>query len=240
MRSTFAILAMTAAGMTLTTGDAAAQRYMGGRGYTGGFSNGYLNNFSGGYLNNTTGGYLNNGYPGYGYNNGFYGYGVDNYGSRNYGNNVYGNNQRFRGYDQSYYNNGTMQYGYSQPYMNNNTMQYAGGMNYTTNGCGGVVQAGYASAVNSDPSIARVNVIVPTEDTKLWIAGEMMDTKGQVREFKSPKLETGKNYTYTMKAQWTNSEGKKEEKTREIEVTPGSNNTVDFNRTDDTKSKKSE
>lgn len=49
---------------------------------------------------------------------------------------------------------------------------------------------------------AHVLIRTPTPDTEVWIEDEKMTETGRTREYQSPILEGGKNYTYEMKARW--------------------------------------
>jgi uncharacterized protein (TIGR03000 family) len=79
---------------------------------------------------------------------------------------------------------------------------------------------------------ARIRVIVP-ENAKLWFDGKETKQGGQVRMFESPELKPGKEYSYDVKAQWKDQNGKDVTQTRSIDVSANSQQTVDFTRSKD-------
>jgi uncharacterized protein (TIGR03000 family) len=56
---------------------------------------------------------------------------------------------------------------------------------------------------------------------ELWVDGVPMEQLGTDRLFRSPPLEKGGEYVYTVKARWLNSEGKPVEQTQEVRVHSG-------------------
>jgi uncharacterized protein (TIGR03000 family) len=67
-------------------------------------------------------------------------------------------------------------------------------------------------------------------DAKLWFDGAATRQSGAVREFESPQLKPGKEYTYDVKAQWRDADGKEVTRTRRVDVRANANVTVDFTR----------
>jgi uncharacterized protein (TIGR03000 family) len=49
---------------------------------------------------------------------------------------------------------------------------------------------------------ARIEVVVPAEDAKIWFQGQQTKRTGKVREFASPPLAPGSSYAYEIRAQW--------------------------------------
>jgi uncharacterized protein (TIGR03000 family) len=73
---------------------------------------------------------------------------------------------------------------------------------------------------------AYVNVLVPSE-ASLWIQDVRMDRTGSVREFVSPPLAPGQDYTYTVRASWTEN-GRDVIRQRVVHVAPGDRIDVDL------------
>jgi uncharacterized protein (TIGR03000 family) len=116
-----------------------------------------------------------------------------------------------RGGNRTYY---TPNYWYSTPtYSYYSPLVYS----YTTPG----------TVVTSDPRKSLLNVIVPTADAQLWLNGTLMSSQGFERNFSSPPLETGVNYTYSVKVQWM-MDGKPVEQIRDVTVRAGQRSSVDF------------
>jgi uncharacterized protein (TIGR03000 family) len=83
------------------------------------------------------------------------------------------------------------------------------------------------AAATQDP-IAHIMVKVPT-DAEVWFGQSKTSQTGAQREFVSPALTAGQNYTYDIKARWTEG-GKEVVQTRQIEISSGTWKTVDFTR----------
>jgi uncharacterized protein (TIGR03000 family) len=73
---------------------------------------------------------------------------------------------------------------------------------------------------------ARVNVLVPS-DAVLTIQGQRMSQTGSYREFVSPPLVPGHDYTYTIRAAW-NANGSDVSQERTVHVAAGSRVEVDM------------
>jgi uncharacterized protein (TIGR03000 family) len=86
----------------------------------------------------------------------------------------------------------------------------------------GTARAGETAA--GEP--ARVNVLVPSEAT-LTIQGQRMTQTGSYREFVSPPLVPGQDYTYTLRATW-NENGREASAERAVHVAAGSRIDVDL------------
>jgi len=72
----------------------------------------------------------------------------------------------------------------------------------------------------------HVTVRAPT-DAEIWFGGTKTSQTGAVREFESPELKPGRQYTYEVRARWTQ-DGKAVSRTQSIEVSAGTRKTVDF------------
>ena len=91
-----------------------------------------------------------------------------------------------------------------------------------------VTISGTAPAGETPPpgEVARVNVLVPS-DAVLTIQGQRMTQTGSYREFVSPRLVPGQDYTYTLRATW-NDNGREASQERTVHVTAGSRVDVDL------------
>jgi uncharacterized protein (TIGR03000 family) len=194
------IPALGLAALLLTATPASAQRWGRGGANWNGYGNGY-------YGNN-----WNNGY--YGYGNGWYGngyFGNNGWYGRGSGNGYYGNNWN-NGY---YYPNAYADYG---PNYYGQTPQNP--------------QSGYSAfypSADMPQNAAMVHVQVP-RDAELWFGGDKTSQTGPTRDFVTPELKQDKNYFYTLKARWTDDDGKAVERTKRVQVRPGARIMVDFNR----------
>jgi len=153
------------------------------------------------------------GYPYYGYSLGYpyYGYGL--YGS--YGLPYLGYNAGWYGaYPYSYYSYG------ANPYYGSSSAYPRTPEEYGT----AAAQAQAPPPPKDD--MAHLLVIVP-ENAELWFNGTKTTQTGPQREFVSPELTPGKNYSYEIKARW-NENGKTVEQTRTVPVQANDWKTVDF------------
>jgi uncharacterized protein (TIGR03000 family) len=74
--------------------------------------------------------------------------------------------------------------------------------------------------------LAHVRVQVPAE-AKVWIDGTDTTSTGPVREFNSPPLTPGKQYSYDIKATW-NENGHDVTQTQHVKVSAGAHANVAF------------
>lgn len=88
-----------------------------------------------------------------------------------------------------------------------------------------ITQTSYYESGDSRKSL--LTVIVPASDAQIWLNGTLMSTQGIERNFSSPPLDAGVNYTYSVKAQWS-VDGKPVEQLRDVTVRAGQRSTVDF------------
>jgi len=191
---------------------AAAPRGGGGRSYGGRSYGSY-----GGYSGYGNGGY-NRGYGYGGYNRG-YGYGGYN---RGYG--------FYPGYYGTY---GSGDYGYTRNYGYFSTYpDYSGyyvdegseSPSYSSTGPATTYQSFYPST----PSTAvTMNVHVPDANADVWIENSPTQQRGMDREFVSPALDTGRTFTYHVRARWMEN-GQERDQTRNVDVQAGQRVTVDF------------
>jgi uncharacterized protein (TIGR03000 family) len=88
---------------------------------------------------------------------------------------------------------------------------------------------GYYGGAQITDDTARVRVMVP-EGAKVWFGNQNTTQSGTVRYFESPALTPGQNYTYDVKAQWRDADGKEVTRTRQVDVRANGAVTVDFTR----------
>jgi uncharacterized protein (TIGR03000 family) len=80
---------------------------------------------------------------------------------------------------------------------------------------------------NSQGNIAAMVEVQVPADAQLWFDGENTSQTGTDRMFRSPPLEPGQNYSYEVKAHWTDN-GKDIERTRTVRVHAGERVMVNF------------
>ena len=81
--------------------------------------------------------------------------------------------------------------------------------------------------------VARVEVRMPDSNGTVWIQGKQMSSKGAVRRFTSPTLDSATEYVYTVRAEW-NDNGRPVTDQRKVAVRADSSAVVDFGRSDET------
>jgi uncharacterized protein (TIGR03000 family) len=86
--------------------------------------------------------------------------------------------------------------------------------------------ADYAPPADASDLTAHVTVRAPA-DAEIWFGATKTRQTGAVREFESPELMSGREYTYEVRARWTQ-DGKEVSRTQSIEVSAGARKTVDF------------
>jgi uncharacterized protein (TIGR03000 family) len=77
--------------------------------------------------------------------------------------------------------------------------------------------------------VATIDVFVPDPNARVWVQGTETRTQGTERQYVSPPLERGYDYTYIVRARWREN-GETMEAERQVPVRPGRNATVDFTR----------
>jgi uncharacterized protein (TIGR03000 family) len=75
-------------------------------------------------------------------------------------------------------------------------------------------------------NIGRVHLHVPAS-AKVWVDGEATKQKGSDRDFMTPPLRSGQEFTYTFKARW-NQDGRNVERTKQVRVKANDTAKVDF------------
>jgi uncharacterized protein (TIGR03000 family) len=124
-------------------------------------------------------------------------------------------------------------YGYS-PYYYDSYPYYAdtGDYYYSTPAYGDMTAPNYSYGAASQPAAdneARLRVIVPP-NARVWFDDKATSQTGPVRFFESPVLTPGRDYTYDVKAQWRDENGKDVTQTRHVDVRANSRVNVDFTR----------
>ena len=160
------------------------------------------------------GGAYRGGY-GYGYP-GTYGYGYGYYGDLPYSYDFYPYAWSGAGYDSGY------------------TGLYAGDWPSYTDGspsftpATAAYQASYPPATNAtSPNLpAELNVAVPA-NAEVWFEGEPTTSTGLRRQFESPPLTPGTEYTYDVRARWKEN-GRDVTQTQKVKVTAGAHVNVNF------------
>ncbi len=65
-------------------------------------------------------------------------------------------------------------------------------------------------------------------NAEIWFDNQKTSQTGSLRDFVSPPLDTGKKFTYNLRARWTDSSGKVIDQTKQVEVQAGQQSTADF------------
>jgi uncharacterized protein (TIGR03000 family) len=87
----------------------------------------------------------------------------------------------------------------------------------------------YSQPAPAPDNAARIRVIVPAE-AKVWFDNKPTTQAGPERRFESPALTPGRRYTYDVKAQWHDQDGKDLTRTRQVDVSANADVTVDLTR----------
>jgi uncharacterized protein (TIGR03000 family) len=133
-----------------------------------------------------------------------------------------------RGYAPDYY-------GYTNGYAPSYSYDYGYAPDYTTYPAPALSypESSYPVIPPADSSAAadntvRINVRVPP-DAEVWVEGQATRQAGPVREFASPPITPGRDYTYEIRARWR--EGDREvTRARDLTVRAGDAVSVDFTR----------
>jgi len=88
----------------------------------------------------------------------------------------------------------------------------------------------YGALAPREDNMARIRLIVP-DGAKVWFDETPTQQSGTVRNFESPALTPGRNFSYDVKVKWLDTDGKMVTRTRRVDVGANSNVTVDFTRT---------
>jgi uncharacterized protein (TIGR03000 family) len=77
-------------------------------------------------------------------------------------------------------------------------------------------------------NVANLTVRVPTEDTVLYFQGERMSKTGLVRDFVTPELLANRDYTYDVRLEWRDKDGREVSRERQMTVRAGDKLDVDL------------
>jgi uncharacterized protein (TIGR03000 family) len=196
--------------------------WRGGRGWDGG------NSWSVGISDGGIGVSYGRGY-GYPYYGGYYGNRSSFYGSPYWGGGYSYYNPGSYYYDSSpsfYYSSPSYAYGgtyYSSPSMAYSSPSYSSGIMMSDEGV--IRQTSYSSPA---ANVINLRVLVPDANARIWIENQEMSIQGTERLFFSPPVETGKTYTYTVKASWMEN-GKEVTREKKQDVSAGQEYFVNFN-----------
>jgi uncharacterized protein (TIGR03000 family) len=217
----FGGLLLLAGATALVTPSLSQARGGGGHGGGGGFHGG--GHFGGGFHGGSG---QFGGYRGGFYHGGSYGHPYAHYGYRHYygGYGFYPSYGGYGAYPSSYYGSSysydpysralpevTDESGYDGPYGAVTPSYSYGSSSY------------YAPATDTS---ARVTVKVPA-GAQVWFGGTPTTSAGPVREYQSPPLTSGRQYTYEVQARW-NEDGREVTQTQQVEVTAGAHADVSF------------
>jgi uncharacterized protein (TIGR03000 family) len=92
------------------------------------------------------------------------------------------------------------------------------------------VDPGYQTNLGPQPRVAltaSVQIYVPSPSAELWFNGVKTTTQGLKREFVTPELTPGQNFTYDIRAKWTEN-GKEYDITRTFSVQAGGQLSFNF------------
>jgi uncharacterized protein (TIGR03000 family) len=230
---------LAAAAILLTADPSQAAGHGGGGHFGGGFHAGFARGgYSRGYSGYSRGygGYSRGYYPSHGYRSN-YGYGR-NYGYRRYGYGYYpsygsypyyGSYYNSYPYYGSYPNYENYLYDTSDPYYSTNLGSDSanGSADTSSNGNSGPSYP-VATETNGTQSDSPVNITVRVHaNAELWFDGTKTKSTGAVRKFRSPPLESGRQYTYDVRARWKDN-GRTVTQTRHLNVSAGDQITVRF------------
>jgi uncharacterized protein (TIGR03000 family) len=131
----------------------------------------------------------------------------------------------YGGYGYGYSGYGYANSGFSNPGITYPTQPYA------NDGSTGAYESFYPPQTSQPDNTVHVRVRVPAQDAEVWFQDARTDQRGTVREFESPELTPGFNYSYHIRARWMDN-GKVRDQTRAVTVRAGQSVSVDFNTPD--------
>src|SRR5262245_11060717 len=178
--------------------------FHGGGFHGGGFHGGFHSGFHGGGFH--SGGFHHGGFHHFGSFRSF-GYHPYYYGSYPYSSGSYPYSSGFYPYSDDYLPDSYATEPYDDSYLGSVST-------YNTS-----YSSSYYQPPQQDNLSADVTLTVPA-DAELWFNGTKVTSTGTVREFRSPPLALGHQYTYDIRARW-NENGHPVTQTQEITVTPG-------------------
>jgi len=163
-----------------------------------------------------------------GYSPGYSMYGYSPYGS-GYSSGVY--YPGYSPYYPGYSNYGAWSYpNYSYPNYSARDYYSAPGMSYSNWPAYSSDTSSYSYGAPASTTVrdtAQLNVRLPDPNAEVWVEGKRTEQRGTQREFVSPPLNPDKNYTYEVRARWTEN-GQERERTKTVAVRANSTATIDF------------
>ncbi len=180
-----------------------------------------------------------------GWGRGAAGFGLD-YGLGRYGGLGYGYPSYYRGWGYGYPSYGYYDSGYGPNYGSNNYYGFGvpaysaypsdqqpygtvvqPGMGAYSSAYGGFNEGqGASAAATQNENACQIGLRVPA-DAQVWFNGQAMRQTGSQREFVSPPLQPGQEYTYTIRARWMQN-GQPVDQTRNLQVAASERHTVNF------------
>jgi uncharacterized protein (TIGR03000 family) len=171
------------------------------------------------------GGFRGGGFHAGGYHHGGYRAGYHNGGYHHHP--YYGGWYPYRPYSWGPYSSYPYWYGY-YPYYGSSSNSYSepGSESVYNSGYSSFYYSGAPSSVDGADTRAHITVNLPA-GAKLWVNNTPMSSTGPIREFVSPALTPGSQYTYEVKASWSES-GREVTQTQTVGVTAGAQVSVQF------------
>jgi uncharacterized protein (TIGR03000 family) len=173
------------------------------------------------------------GWP-YGYGYGYPYYGYSSYGHPYYDYSSYGYPYDYSSYGYPYYDNssyGYPNYGYPYPSYDDSGVSYDNPQTlyFDTSTPNQYVANSSAQPPAQPPSAqaARVRVIVPDPQARVYFDGVLTTQTGTERSFHTPTLTFGQNYQYNVRAAWTQN-GQDVVRNKTVSIVPGGTTVVDF------------
>jgi uncharacterized protein (TIGR03000 family) len=196
--------------------------HVGGVGHVGGFGGGRVGGVGGGFRGGFVGGGFGYGLYG-GYLGGYGPYYGGGYGYPGYSAYPYSSYYPYSAGSYSPYSTGTGYYYVSPSIAYSPT--YATTAPAFTFAPGTTDDTGSTAVAQTDRPV-NVTVVAP-ENAKLWFDDVPVQTTGKTREFQTPPLTPGHNYTYHVRAEWMQ-DGHQTAQTQTVVVTPGADTRIVF------------
>jgi len=123
--------------------------------------------------------------------------------------------------------------GYSAPdYSYQDVQPYVVAPDYSDYSGGNPTTPSVPPTMNTVPSTttdttAHLDVMVP-DSAQVWVEGAKTQQTGSLRHFVSPALTPGQNFTYDIRARWTDENGNVVDRTRHVPVHAGGQVMVNF------------
>ena len=89
------------------------------------------------------------------------------------------------------------------------------------------VGSGTFSSIVIKPKIRAKGIFGENGDAEIWFSGDKTTQTGSTRRFETPPLEPGSNYSYVVRARWTEN-GKERDETKKVAVHANDRVAVEF------------